>query len=281
MSDFLGRMAAASRERVATAKRREPESNVQRHASSVPPPPRLWLSRDGFDLFAEYKRRTPSTGQVSPESGRLASLRDRVFAYAMGGAVAISVLTEPNEFYGSLSDLSAAAQTTRLPTMRKDFITDPYQVFETRAAGGAGILLVVRILDDACLRDVISTVAECGLFVVLEAFDEVDLSRATVAARQSRGLGVFTLVGLNARNLKTLQTERSRLRQLRTGLPIHCPRVAESSLTTPDHAAEAARCGYDVALVGSALMRAPDPTRIVAAMIAAGRAERTSSCAFE
>jgi len=280
MSDFLCRMAAASKARVAEGKRSDPEASVWQRAMSTPHPPLLRLSPDGFDIFAEYKKRAPSTGVLVPEAGCLASLRDRVSAYAMGGAAAISVLTEPTAFSGSLSDLSAAAHTTSLPVMRKDFVTDPYQVFETRAAGGAGILLIVRILDDACLRDVMSAVAESGLFVLFEAFDRDDLSRATVAAARARELGVFTLVGLNARNLVTLQTERSRLRQLRNCLPISCPRVAESSLTSPSHAADAARYGYEVALVGSALMQTTDPARLLSSMIAAGREERVSQCAF-
>jgi indole-3-glycerol phosphate synthase len=190
------------------------------------------------------------------------------------------VLTEPAEFSGSMADLHEAARATRLPVMRKDFIVDPYQVLETRAAGGAGVLLIVGIADDACLRDLMLAAADAGLFVLLEAFDEDDLSRAEVAANDARGEATTVLIGLNARNLATLQTERSRLRRLRERLPVHFPRVAESALTSPTHAADVARCGYHVALVGSALMRSPDPSRLLSTMIAAGRAERAVACAL-
>jgi indole-3-glycerol phosphate synthase len=198
----------------------------------------------------------------------------------MGGAAAISVLTEPSEFAGSLADLRQAARAIRLPILRKDFIVDPYQVLETRAAGGAGILIIVRLLDDARMSEILAAAAEVGVFVLLEAFDESDLTSAGTAASLARHLGVTALVGLNARNLQTLQTERDRLRRFCHMLPEQLPRVAESSLMESSHVGDAARCGYDIALVGSALMRSHDPARLLSAMIAAGRAERAVTCAL-
>lgn len=272
-------MVAASRARVEVGKRDNPLSSLRSRALATPPAPKLHLNRGSFDVIAEYKRRSPSCGAFTSPSARFASLHDRVAGYELGGAAAVSVLTEPHEFAGSLDDLSAAATATVLPVMRKDFLVDPYQIYETRAHGGAGVLLIVRILDDGPLHDLLAAAAETELFVLLEAFDETDLRRASLAAGIATRLGTFALLGINARNLVTLETDRSRLSLARNALPGNRPLVAESSLTAPVHATEAARYGYDLALVGSALMRAPEPTRLLASMIAAGRAMRATACA--
>ena len=276
--DFLKRLAATSALRVNAAKRREPEAALLRRASDTPPAPRLLIRPGGFELIAEYKRRAPSIGTCGTglDTGR--SVRSQVDAYTQGGAAAISVLTEPEEFGGSLADLSEAVRATHLPVMRKDFLVDPYQVLEARSMGAAGVLLILRILDDASLRALLDAATETGLFVLLEAFDSADVSRAATVAKWLEAWGPTMLVGVNARDLNTLEPEHLRFERMTVPLPRHVPRVAESSLVSAHEIRNVTRLGYDAALVGTALMRAHDPARLVADMIAAGRAERKASC---
>ncbi len=152
---------------------------------------------------------------MSPAAGRLGTHEDwlkRVIAYAQGGAAAVSVLTEPSRFDGSLEHLrqaSAALAPFKVPTMRKDFLVDPYQVLEARAAGAGGVLLIVRMLSRSQMLQLLDAAAEHGLFVLLEAFDLGDLhaARELLAARIARRAGVVDeiLVGINSRDLQTLE----------------------------------------------------------------------------
>jgi indole-3-glycerol phosphate synthase len=205
-------------------------------------------------------------------------VRDRVAAYAKGGAVGISVLTEPSEFNGTLADLEQAVRVTNLPVMRKDFLVDPYQVFEARAAGAAGVLVILRIVDEARLLELLEAAAEARLFVLLEAFSSADIQRAELAAQLARDLGITTLAGLNARNIATMKIERRREEGLCEQLPRHLPRIAESGIASVSDARRAAKLGYHAALVGTALMQAPDPAALAAAMIAAARMEQQATC---
>jgi indole-3-glycerol phosphate synthase len=186
------------------------------------------------------------------------------------------VLTEPERFGGSLADLAAVAarmQPPGLPAMRKDFLVDPYQVLEARAAGAGGILVIVAMLDDPNVADLIACALEQGLFVLLEAFDERDLDRA---ARLAEGRDGRILMGLNSRDLRSLAVDPDRLERLAPRFPDGWPKVAESGLENPEDAAGAAAAGYDLALVGSALMRSPDPGALLAAMLDAGRGARAA-----
>ena len=175
---------------------------------------RLDLS-GGFDLIAEIKRRAPSAGSLREAgAGDVAHL---AAGYSRAGAAAISVLTEPSEFGGSLVDLASAADAGGdVPVMRKDFVVNEYQVYEARAAGAGGVLLILRILDTATLGACIRAAAECGMFVLLEAFDEADLQRAGPAAELCRREGAPVLVGLNCRDLATLGVDFGRFARLRT-----------------------------------------------------------------
>jgi indole-3-glycerol phosphate synthase len=218
------------------------------------------------------KRRAPSAGRLARDEAGTEALAARLAAaYERGGAAAISVLTEPESFAGNLRDLEAAARATRLPVMRKDFLVDPYQLLEARAAGAAGALLILRILDDGRLDEMLAAAAEMGLFVLLEAFDEGDLERAGAAADQGAARGVQALVGLNARDLTTMRARPDRFRRLAHRFPAGYPRVAESGLAGPADAREVAGLGYQAALVGSALVSSADPSGLAAEMLAAGR----------
>ena len=271
MRDFLAQMALASGARAAAARAREPEGVMRRRALEAPPAPPLRLSPGGFDCFAEWKARSPSAGWLVPaEDVTPDRVAAQATAYARGGAVALSVLTEPDAFAGHLDHLTAAATAVEIPAMRKDFLVDPYQVLETRAAGGGGILLIARILTDGRLQEMLDAAGEMGCFVLLEAFGVNDLDR--VAPFVGRATPPRVLLGLNARDLATLEVDDRRLERLAPFFPPGALRVAESGFAAPADAARAARVGYRAALVGTTLMRHPDPASAIAALIAAGRA---------
>jgi indole-3-glycerol phosphate synthase len=274
MNDFLASMAAGSRARVAQARRTVPEAEIWRWAESAPPPPPLTLSPQRFDVIAEVKLRSPAVGQLADEDTDVST---RVIAYARAGAAAVSVLTEPARFEGSLDHLEQAARAlsrTGVPAMRKDFLVEPYQVAEARLAGAGGILVIVRMLSRAELDALIEAAARLKLFVLIEAFDErdIDVAGELVAVHGARGVPL--LIGVNSRDLVTLKVVPGRLEQLAPRLPSGVPRVAESGLATAEDAARLARAGYEMALVGSALMTAAEPAKLLAEMIAAGRGAR-------
>jgi indole-3-glycerol phosphate synthase len=271
---FLAEMARGSRARVREAKSSVAESTLLAQAARMPAPPPLQRAAAGFDLIAELKLRSPAAGVLASGAE---DLTERVQRYARAGAAAVSVLTEPSRFDGSLEHLKAASRAlsaARVPAMRKDFLVDPYQVLEARAAGASGVLLILRMLDDAELAALTDCALESGLFALLEAFDEPDLERAGALVEARRGANKWLLVGVNCRDLATLQVVPGRLEQLAPRLPAHVARVAESGVTSAADAARVAAAGYDLALVGSALMGEGDPARLAAAMLAAGREAR-------
>jgi indole-3-glycerol phosphate synthase len=272
--DFLAGMAASSRARCAAAERALPRTQLLERARARPPAPRLGLTR-GFDLIAEVKLRSPAVGQLKGGEEDVAA---RVGGYAAAGAAAVSVLTEPTRFDGSLQHLELAVRALagRIPAMRKDFLVDPYQVIEARAAGAGGVLVILRMLARAEIEALLATAAELGLFVLLEAFDAQDIELACdlvrVHAPRARAAEAPLLVGVNCRDLVTLQVVPGRLEQLAPLLPAGVPRVAESGVATAADAARIAAAGYDLALVGSALMQAADPLVLVGDLLRAARA---------
>jgi indole-3-glycerol phosphate synthase len=274
-NDFLAGMAASSRERVAAARRLHSEAELWRWAESAPVPPRLALSPQGFDVIAEVKLRSPAVGQLAANDEDVAA---RATAYARAGAAAVSVLTEPERFEGSLDHLEQAARALQeaggVPAMRKDFLVDPWQVAEARLAGAGGILVIVRMLARRELDGLIEAAARLGLFVLIEAFDEADIRVARELVDAHGGSGASLLLGVNSRDLITLKVVPGRLEELVAKLPSGVPRVAESGVNDAGDAARLARAGYQLALVGSALMSAPDPAQLLGAMIAAGRGAR-------
>jgi indole-3-glycerol phosphate synthase len=271
--EFLEQMAQASHARVRAAQRRRAREALEQEVRALPPPPALRLNASGFDLIAELKLRSPAQGQLRAASE---DVKARVTAYAHAGAVAVSVLTEPTRFDGALEHLAHAAQALTpfaVPAMRKDFLVDPYQVLEARLAGAGGVLVILRMLP----RGQIETLLECartlGLFVLLEAFDAQDIALMhELVAR--RGEGAQLLAGVNCRDLTTLAVVPERLLELAPLLPAGVPRVAESGVGSAEAARAVAAAGYDLALVGSALMQGADPRALAAQLLAAGRAAR-------
>jgi indole-3-glycerol phosphate synthase len=277
---FLEQMARSSAARVAHAKARLHERDLRALAAGSPEPVPLALHEAGFDIIAEMKLRSPAAGKLASDSESEATAR-RVGGYARAGAAAVSVLTEPSRFDGSMEHLEDAARALRplrVPAMRKDFLLDPYQVLEARAAGAGGVLIILRMLADEQIEALLDCARDMSLFALLEAFDSADIARAhdIVDARQStRGQAqARILVGVNCRDLVTLQVVPARLLELAALLPPSVPRVAESGVGSGADAARIARAGYDLALVGSALMTGGDPESLLRELLAAGRHAR-------
>jgi indole-3-glycerol phosphate synthase len=217
------------------------------------------LAAPGMGLIAEVKRRSPSKGDIRPDLDPAALAA----AYERGGASCVSVLTEPDHFGGSPDDLRTARAAVSLPIIRKDFTTTAYQVWEARAWGADAVLLIVAALDPVQLRDLLAEAAGAGLDALVEVHDAAE---AAVAA----GAGA-TLVGVNARDLRTLDVDLDRFAQIRGDLPDGAVVVAESGIRDRADVEAAAAAGADAVLVGETLVRAPDPAAAVAALL--GRPE--------
>ena len=269
MSDFLQTMASHSAERAAAVSSSFSSADFDK--------PIVPLTLGKFDVIAEIKDRSPAEGKLKTTNSYGDSDRNsRAKSYAAGGAAAISVLTEPSRFDGDLSHLKAvAAAVPGTPVMRKDFLVEPVQILEARKAGASGVLLIATMLSDAKLREMLDRAWEHEIFVLLESFDEDDLQRSTALLdnpvdHDKADTGQL-LVGVNTRNLRTLEVDSERLRNLVPLLPAaRC--VAESGLLVPADAARVAGWGYALALVGTALMRSDDPAALITAMRAAGAA---------
>jgi indole-3-glycerol phosphate synthase len=262
VSDFLRVMADNSRMRADAAARDRPLRMLRELASAAPAPRSLGAFGAGFDLIAEIKPSSPSEGRF-PE-------RDPIVAaagYRKGGAGMLSVLTEPSSFGGSLEVLRRVSASTDIPVMAKDFLVDSYQVYEARQAGADGVLVIARILSDEMLQEMMEVVRELGMFALLEAFDEDDLIRLRRAA-----VGLTDVVlGVNCRDLDTLEIVPGRHQELAGLLPEGTVSVAESAMRSEEDIERVASLGYKAALVGSALMRSETATDLVRSMVAAGR----------
>jgi indole-3-glycerol phosphate synthase len=256
MSDFLASMGVLSAVRAAHI------DAVAVDAKAHHRPPAPVLDDDGFGLIAEIKFSSPSGGVFVGEDHPIAAAIERARAYEAAGAKAISVLTEPTRFGGHLDHLAAVSEAVNIPVMRKDFLVDPIQVLEARAHGAGGVMLIIRMLDDHRLDQMVQLALELGMFVLLEAFDGADLTRAA----DHRGV----LLGLNCRDLRTLDVDPSRFERLASAFPPGFIRVAESGLVGPEDVSTVARLGYGMALVGSALMSSTCPGQLVTRMTAAG-----------
>jgi indole-3-glycerol phosphate synthase len=263
MSDFLAAMAASSRRRAHAVTGSAAE--LQRRSRSVAPPRPLRLSADGFDLIAEPKLASPSEGELVPHADSQVAVVGLATSLEGSGCAALSVLTEPTVFGGAIDHLQAVSTAVDLPVMRKDFLVDPIQVIEARAAGASGVLLIARILDPSLLVEMADLALGMGMFVLVEAFDEGDLDAAGVVFDRT------VLVGVNARDLDTLAVDRGRHAEMARLLPGHLPAVAESGMMSPDDVAGVAAAGYRLALVGTAVSTSGDPAGLVRRLVAAGR----------
>ncbi|HUG32632.1 MAG TPA: indole-3-glycerol-phosphate synthase TrpC, partial [Acidimicrobiia bacterium] len=199
MSDFLHEMAALSAERARSA--RELSTQLEERLLAATPPARLDVSGPGFDLIAEAKLASPIHGVLVTDRVGTDTVVDLARHYEDAGSVAISVLTEESTFGGDLHQLQATADAVHVPVMRKDFLVDPIQVIEARAAGASGVLLIARILSRHLLEEMADLAIEHAMFVLVEVFDRSDLDFAT------RVFDRDVLVGVNCRDLTTLQID--------------------------------------------------------------------------
>ena len=204
-------------------------------------------------LIAEFKRRSPSAGWIR----RDAAIAEITTAYNEFGARAISVLTDTEFFGGTVHDLQTARAQTSVPLLRKDFIIDPLQIFEARAAGADAILLIVRALTDARLRELLACAREVGVDALVEAHDEAEVERALAASAD--------MIGINNRNLATFAVDHDLVDRIGRMVPAAVALVAESGMRTVDDVKRYAEAGVDAVLVGEALMREPQRTREFAA----------------
>ena len=239
-----------------------PLEDVRATAATAPPPldPLPAFRAAGVAVIAEVKRRSPSKGDLAP----IADPAALAGAYAAGGAAAISVLTEERRFGGSLADLRAVRAAVDVPLLRKDFIVAPYQLFEARAAGADLVLLIVAALADPDLLALHRLAHDLGMTVLVEVHDETEAERAAA-------LGT-PLIGVNARDLRTLEVDPDAFARVAAVLPDDAVKVAESGIGGPDDVARVVAAGADVVLVGEALVRHGDPRSALGALAAAGRA---------
>ncbi len=252
MSDsvpVLGRILAETRARLHERRRAFP---LDRIMASAPTPGRRRsfadaLGRPGWNVIAEFKRRSPSRGVIREDLHPVRVAQ----SYEVGGAAALSILTEERFFGGSLDDLQEARAATLLPTLRKDFVVDPYQVWEAWYAGADAVLLIVAALSDHELRDLAATAAEAKLDALFEVHDAQELGRALDAGAR--------IVGVNNRDLKTMAVSLRTSFELAPRIPDHVIAVAESGIRSADDLGRLRSEGFDAFLIGEHLMEAVDP----------------------
>ncbi len=215
------------------------------------------LSKPGLQVIAEIKRRSPSAGDLNMSMDPV----EQALAYAAGGAAAISVLTEPEYFGGSLDDLSSVHHAVSLPVLRKDFIIDPRQVAESRGAGADALLLIVAGLDRGLLRELMAECEAVGIEALVEAHSEAEAETAAAAGAR--------IIGVNNRDLATFKTDLAVAERIAPMLPQGPTLVGESGVSTAAGAARMAAAGYDAILVGEALVTSDDPAGLIGALQAA------------
>ncbi|SEL72791.1 indole-3-glycerol phosphate synthase [Streptacidiphilus jiangxiensis] len=216
------------------------------------------LGGEGVSVICEVKRSSPSKGALAAIADPAALARD----YAAGGAAAISVLTEQRRFGGSLADLKAVRAAVDTPILRKDFIVTSYQLWEARAYGADLALLIVAALDQEALVSLIERAESIGLTPLVEVHDEEEIARAVDAGAR--------IIGVNARNLKTLEVDRDTFANVAHAIPSHIVKVAESGVRGPHDLIAYANEGADAVLVGESLVTGKDPKAAVADLVAAG-----------
>jgi len=284
MSGLLTDMARVSYERFEAAKAKLPQAELWARASDMPAAPKLKLSPEGFDLIAECKLASPSMGDLSAHT---TDVKSRVAAYGMGGAAVGSVLTEPTRFGGDLVHLQEASAILRglnVPTMRKDFLVEPYQVMEARVTGAGGVLVIARMLDASRMTALLDCAAMLGMFVLVEAFDADDIALINQVLAPRKQYTEHVLVGVNCRDLESLQINFSRFSEWVELLPSAYPKVAESGVQNINDVERVASMGYRLALVGTTLMSCAEPEQLVRDMLKTGRecalATRTQAIEF-
>lgn len=238
---------------------RMPRPGAPRSDAATPGGFRATLARGGIGAIAEFKRRSPSAGALREG----ADVTQIARAYESGGAAAISVLTEESNFDGSLADLRDARSSCRLPLLRKDFVVDPYQLYEAVLAGADAVLLIVAALTDAELDTLQRTAAQLGLDALVEVHDDDELARASAAGAQ--------LIGVNNRDLRDFSVDVGRTFALLDKMPPGAIVVSESGIAHAEQVSELERAGVSAVLVGESLMRSADPSDTLRRLLRASR----------
>lgn len=261
MGTVLDEIVAGVREDLAEREAATPLSVLKERAARLPGAKecvsRLRLD-DAVTVIAEVKRSSPS-------KGALATITDpAVLAaeYEKGGAAVISVLTEQRRFHGSLADLDSVGAAVDIPVLRKDFVVTPYQVWEARAHGADLVLLIVAALEQTVLTSLVERVHSLGMSALVEVHDSEEVLRAVDAGAR--------IIGVNARDLKTLEVDRGTFARVAPAIPTDVVRVAESGVRGPHDIMDYARAGADAVLVGEALVTDDAPRQSVADLVAAG-----------
>jgi indole-3-glycerol phosphate synthase len=252
----LDPILTATREEVARRREAIPPAELERAVAiraETETPIRSFmaaLAQPGLSVIAEHKRRSPSAGPIRADM----ALEDVVAAYERGGAAALSILTDGPSFGGSLDDLRAARRAVTLPLLRKDFVVDPYQVHESFAAGADAILLIVAALSPGELASLHAEARDLGLDALVEVHDEreLDIAMDLLPAHP------VPIVGINNRDLKTLEVDTRRTFELLPRVAGQALVVSESGFSRPEQLDELAQAGVNAVLIGEALMRSPD-----------------------
>jgi indole-3-glycerol phosphate synthase len=264
-ADLLETIVAATKRIVAVREEREPLGRLAERAERRPPPGarfRSALVRAGrINVIAECKRRSPSRGILRPAYDPVALAR----GYVAGGAVALSILTEPTFFDGSLDHLAAVDAAVDVPLLRKDFVVSEYQLYEARAAGADAVLLIVAALEPDVLRALAARAAALGLDALVEVHSRAELDRAVDAGA--------AIVGVNNRNLRTLDVDLRVSERVMEAMPRGVVAVSESGLRTAGDLVRLRALGYDAFLVGERLMSDPDPGAALAELVRSASSE--------
>jgi indole-3-glycerol phosphate synthase len=257
--DLLAAIVAATARRVDDARALGPREALEREAAARTPDAEGFLAAltraNRVNVIAECKRRSPSRGVLRAEYDPVAIAR----TYASAGAAAISVLTEPAFFDGALSHLSAVRDAVDTPLLRKDFIIDEYQLLEARAAGADAVLLIVSALDDATLSRLHTAAAALGLAALVEVHDGAELDRALACGAR--------IVGVNNRNLRTLEVHVRASHEIAARLPADVVGVSESGLRSSEELGQLRAAGYRAFLIGERLMTSDAPAGVLAALV--------------
>jgi len=255
---ILDDILAETRRTVARAKEARPLAALVREAEAAPPPRGFAPALRGEDIacIAEFKRRSPSAGWIREQGDPVQIAR----AYEAAGAAALSVLTDGPFFGGALADLGLARTAVGLPALRKDFMVDPYQVPEARAAGADAILLIVAALEDRELSALLAEAERFRLDVLVEAHDGAEVDRAVALGAK--------IIGINHRDLRTFEMDMSLAARLRDRIPADRLVVAESGIRTAGDVQRMRNAGVNAILVGENLMRGEDPGAALRTLLA-------------
>jgi indole-3-glycerol phosphate synthase len=260
---YLDKIISVRRARLRLEKELVPQAELEKRLDDVERRPERFsealTSRPGPNIIAEFKRASPSKGAINDSLSPV----EAAVAYSSGGAASMSILTEQDHFSGSLGDLVSVRETVDIPLLRKDFIVDEYQLFESAAAGADAVLLIVAALEKRQLGDLMGTALELGLDAVVEVHDRTEFAVAVELGAR--------LIGVNNRDLRTFSISLNVSRELIGERPPGVIIISESGIDSREQIAELSELGFDAFLIGESLMRSGDPEAAVRTLIGGDR----------